>query len=151
MYVSCTLTVYAIVALWKHKLIGRSLYDWQVLMTSIIYILYITKAISKYGKYVTSIICFVCKWDAFCLFFFRKKWWACSFLFNVPRALPVSDHYEHIPTSNTHHVTSYWWLVRVTLVVAFGFLPQNFGRWWGPTSGNFFVCECSLNSYYTHR
>ena len=23
----------------------------------------------------------------------------------------------------------YWWLVRVTLVVAFGFLPQNFGRW----------------------
>ena len=27
----------------------------------------------------------------------------------------------------------YWWLVRVTLVVAFGFLPQNFGRWQGPT------------------
>ena len=26
-----------------------------------------------------------------------------------------------------------WWLVRVTLVVAFGFLPQNFGRWQGPT------------------
>ena len=26
----------------------------------------------------------------------------------------------------------YWWLVRATLVVAFGFLPQNFGRWWGP-------------------
>ena len=22
-----------------------------------------------------------------------------------------------------------WWLVRVTLVVAFGFLPQNVGRW----------------------
>ena len=21
---------------------------------------------------------------------------------------------------------------------AFGFLPQNFGRWWGPTNGTFF-------------
>ena len=30
-----------------------------------------------------------------------------------------------------------WWLVRVTCVVAFGFLPQNFGRWWGPTSDTF--------------
>ena len=29
------------------------------------------------------------------------------------------------------------WLVRVTLVVAFGFLPQNFGRWWGPTYCHF--------------
>ena len=24
----------------------------------------------------------------------------------------------------------HWWLVRVTLVVAFGFFAQNFGRWW---------------------
>ena len=30
-----------------------------------------------------------------------------------------------------------WWLIRVTLVVAFGFLPQNFGRWWGPTNDGF--------------
>ena len=28
-----------------------------------------------------------------------------------------------------------WWLVRVTLVITFGFLPQNFGRWWGPMNG----------------
>ena len=28
-----------------------------------------------------------------------------------------------------------WWLVGVTLVVAFGFLPQNFGRWWGLIPG----------------
>ena len=25
---------------------------------------------------------------------------------------------------------SFWWLVIVTLLVAFGFLPQNFGKWW---------------------
>ena len=30
----------------------------------------------------------------------------------------------------------YWWLVIVTLVVAFGFLP-NFGRWWGHTNDGF--------------
>ena len=24
---------------------------------------------------------------------------------------------------------SFWWLIRVSLVVAFGFLPPNFGRW----------------------
>ena len=30
------------------------------------------------------------------------------------------------------HVSSYWWLVGVNLVVAFGFLPQSSGRWWGP-------------------
>ena len=27
--------------------------------------------------------------------------------------------------------TVHWWLVRVTLVVALGFLPQNYGRWLG--------------------
>ena len=31
-------------------------------------------------------------------------------------------------------MTLNWWLIRVTLVVAFGFLPQQFGRWWGPTN-----------------
>ena len=33
---------------------------------------------------------------------------------------------------NTSH---YWWLFRITLMVTFGFLPQNFGMWWGPTNG----------------
>ena len=27
----------------------------------------------------------------------------------------------------------FWWLVRVTLVVDWLFLPQNFWPWWGPT------------------
>ena len=31
-------------------------------------------------------------------------------------------------TSRRH----FWWLVRATLVVDSGFLPQNFGRLWGP-------------------
>ena len=31
----------------------------------------------------------------------------------------------------------FWWLVTVTLVVAFGFLPQHFGRWQGPTNCHF--------------
>ena len=30
-----------------------------------------------------------------------------------------------------------WWLVRVNLVVAFGFLPQNFGRWQGSMNCHF--------------
>ena len=30
--------------------------------------------------------------------------------------------------------TNHWWLVIVTLVVAFGFLPKNFRRWWGPVN-----------------
>ena len=30
-----------------------------------------------------------------------------------------------------------WWLVRVTLVVAFRFLPQSFGRWRAPTNCQF--------------
>ena len=34
-------------------------------------------------------------------------------------------------TFSFQKVTFYWSLVRVTLVVAFGFLPQNFGRWCG--------------------
>ena len=34
--------------------------------------------------------------------------------------------------------------VRVTLVVAFDILPQNFGRWWGPTNGYLLFYECRL-------
>ena len=29
----------------------------------------------------------------------------------------------------------FWWLVRATLLVAFGFLSQNYGKWQGPTNG----------------
>ena len=31
----------------------------------------------------------------------------------------------------------YWWLVRVTLVVVFGFLAKHFRRWQGPTNYHF--------------
>ena len=34
---------------------------------------------------------------------------------------------------------------RVTLVAAFGFLPPNFRRWWGPMNGTLSFCECRLN------
>ena len=30
-----------------------------------------------------------------------------------------------------------WWLVKVTLEVAFDFLPQNFERWQGPMNDDF--------------
>ena len=29
-----------------------------------------------------------------------------------------------------------------SLVIAFGYLPQNFGRWWGPMNGTFSFYEC---------
>ena len=34
---------------------------------------------------------------------------------------------------------------RVTLVVAFGFLPQNFGRWQGPTNVTLLFYECMFS------
>ena len=37
----------------------------------------------------------------------------------------------------------HWWLVRVNLVVAFGFFLQNFGRWQGPVNGTL--------SFYEYR
>ena len=35
-----------------------------------------------------------------------------------------------------------------TSVVAFGFLPEDFGMWQRPVNGNLLVLE---HSYYTHR
>ena len=35
-------------------------------------------------------------------------------------------------------------------MVAFSFLPQDFGRWQGPINGILLICECSLCGYYTH-
>ena len=34
---------------------------------------------------------------------------------------------------------------RVTFVVAFGFLPQNFGRWRGPTNAILSFCDCKFS------
>ena len=44
--------------------------------------------------------------------------------------------------------SNYWWLITVTLVVAFGFLPQNFGRWWGPTNCHFARKGMQLQWYW---
>ena len=40
---------------------------------------------------------------------------------------------------------------RVVLLVAFGFLPQNLGRWWGSTNGTTPSCECRLSGGDTQR
>ena len=34
---------------------------------------------------------------------------------------------------------------RVTLVIAFGFLPQTYGRWWGPMNGTLSFYECRFS------
>ena len=44
----------------------------------------------------------------------------------------------------------FWWLVRVTLLVAFGFLPKNFASWQGASSF-FLENECSLSGVDNHR
>ena len=43
--------------------------------------------------------------------------------------------YDYPSFSHVEHHD--WWLVRVTLVVAFGFLSNNFGRWQEPTNDHF--------------
>ena len=40
---------------------------------------------------------------------------------------------------------------RVTLVVAFDFLPQNFGEWQGPINGTLSLYECRLSGGDTQR
>ena len=42
-------------------------------------------------------------------------------------------------------LTFYWWLVGVTLAVAFGFFSQIFGIWWGPTNGILSLYECRFS------
>ena len=41
---------------------------------------------------------------------------------------------------------SFWWLVRVNLVVPFGFLSQVFGRYWGPANDTFAFVWIQLES-----
>ena len=36
-------------------------------------------------------------------------------------------------------------MLLVTLVIAIGFLPQNFGMWQGPTNGTLSFCESRFN------
>ena len=55
------------------------------------------------------------------------------------------------PNSPLSRLLHYWWLGRVTLVVAFGFLPQNFRRWWGPMNDGFTQNEFSFSGGDNHR
>ena len=45
----------------------------------------------------------------------------------------------------------YWLLVRVTLVVTFGFLPQNFGGWLGPTNLSFVILQMQVQCWGYHE
>ena len=45
----------------------------------------------------------------------------------------------------------HWWLVRVTLVIAFGFLPQIFRRWWELWMILALIYKCSLNGVDNQR
>ena len=44
---------------------------------------------------------------------------------NVPNE-PVTASELNVP----HYIVIHWWIVGVTLMVAFSFLLQKFGRWW---------------------
>ena len=45
----------------------------------------------------------------------------------------------------------FWWLIRVTLVVAFGFLPQIFGRYWGPMELYFVILRMQFHQWGYHE
>ena len=67
-----------------------------------------------------------------------------------------STHNKHCSCYGTPNIISnylfnFWWFVRVTLVIAFGFLPQNFGRWWGPMNGPLSFYECRFSGGDTMR
>ena len=48
-------------------------------------------------------------------------------------------------------LSCYWWLVRVTLVVDWWILPQNFGPVVGTYEGLLWLCECTLGGDFTSR
>ena len=75
-----------------------------------------------------------------------------SIEFLPPSSSPVDDTLHPIPRSPGKNILHYlnvarhisidhWWLIRVTLVVAFGFLPQNFGKVAVPTNSTFVILE----------
>ena len=53
--------------------------------------------------------------------------------------------------SNAWKCNIYWWLVKVTLVVAFGFLRQKLWRWWGSTNGILSFYKCKFSGGVTMR
>ena len=44
-----------------------------------------------------------------------------------------------------------WWLFRVTLLLAFGFLPQNFGRWRGAMNHSFVILFMQIQWWGYHE
>ena len=50
-------------------------------------------------------------------------------MLQVVKLLFIVYNLETIRALVEFPLPNFWWLVGVTLVVAFGFLPQNFGRW----------------------
>ena len=48
-------------------------------------------------------------------------------------------------------LSDFWWLVRVTLVVVFSFLPQNFARCHGLMNTILSLYTCRLSNEYTQR
>ena len=50
----------------------------------------------------------------------------------------------HLRCTSQIRTALYWWLVRVTLVVDWLFLPQNFGPVVGTYEGLLRLCECTL-------
>ena len=67
-----------------------------------------------------------------------------SFLVCTYRSIDVAEKVEAKAkiVFDVYHFFLDWWLVRDTLVVSFGFLPQTFGSWQGPTNDTFLFCEC---------
>ena len=77
-----------------------------------------------------------------CSIFLKWEKWA-----KLSPVRPQIRQYQICPVIEIKMVVvDYWWLIKVTLVVAFGFLPPKIW-WWGPTNEN----ECILSGMHNHR
>ena len=64
-------------------------------------------------------------------------------LLNLPTNIFIFQTFlsANVPC-NLNTVLSFWWLVRVTLVIDLWFLPQNFGPMVGTYEDLLLLCEC---------
>ena len=62
-----------------------------------------------------------------------------------PKCLDITERFYKFPLDN------FWWLVRVTLVVDWWILPQNFGPVVGTYEGLLWLCEWTLGGDFTCR
>ena len=53
--------------------------------------------------------------------------------FLQPPVLNSNSFHNHEIRMTSISPNNHWWLIRITLLVAFRFLSQSFGRWQGPT------------------